>query len=260
MPLIVSTAPDQVGFLSSIPGMMIFAVVCLRFHGPPDHAQGLTSYGTMVYMLYMRSVKDDRTARAVIRDEALRLFAAQGPDAVTVRQIAAAAGVSPALVVHHFGSKEGLREVVDEHVLGLFDAMLGEMTGEAPRTCTTRRRPGRWPRRWWGTCRRTPGARLPAPAAAGRRGGRPGVVRRLYRISASGRALVQAGMAAPGADPAVRAAFLMANDLAVLLLRDHLAEVLGVDPLSEEGMARWAGEMLTIYAAGLPAAPEGALP
>ena len=71
-----------------------------------------------------------RTARAVIRDEALRLFAARGPDAVTVRQIAAAAGVSPALVVHHFGSKEGLREVIDEHVLGLFEAMLGEMTAD----------------------------------------------------------------------------------------------------------------------------------
>ena len=43
----------------------------------------------------MRSAADDRTARAAIRDEALRLFAAQGPDAVTVRQVAAAAGVSP---------------------------------------------------------------------------------------------------------------------------------------------------------------------
>ena len=81
-------------------------------------------------MLYMRSAEEDRTARAVIRDEALRLFAAHGPDAVTVRQIAAAAGVSPALVVHHFGSKEGLREAVDQHVLGLFEALIGEMTAE----------------------------------------------------------------------------------------------------------------------------------
>ena len=65
--------------------------------------------------------------------------------------------------------------------------------------------------------------------------------------------LVRAGLADPGADPAVRVGFLLANDLAVLLLREHLADVLGVDPLSGEGMARWAREVLTIYAAGLPA-------
>src|SRR5690348_923432 len=83
-------------------------------------------------MLYMRSIGDDRTARAVIRDEALRLFAAHGPDVVSVRQIAAAAGVSAALVVHHFGSKEGLRDVVDQYVVDTFDAMLAEMAAGGP--------------------------------------------------------------------------------------------------------------------------------
>jgi AcrR family transcriptional regulator len=76
----------------------------------------------------MRSAPDDRTARTVIRDEALRLFAERGPDAVSVRQIAAAAGVSPGLVSHHFGSKDGLRDAVDAHVLAMFGAMLGELT------------------------------------------------------------------------------------------------------------------------------------
>jgi TetR/AcrR family transcriptional regulator, regulator of cefoperazone and chloramphenicol sensitivity len=38
--------------------------------------------------------------------------------------------VSPALVVHYFGSKDGLREAVDQHVLGLFEALFGEMTAE----------------------------------------------------------------------------------------------------------------------------------
>ncbi len=82
--------------------------------------------------------------------------------------------------------------------------------------------------------------------------------RRLYQMStALVGALVRAGLADPGADPAVRVAFLMANDLAVLLLRDHLADVLGVDPLSGEGMARWAREVLAIYAAGLLAPGAG---
>jgi hypothetical protein len=66
----------------------------------------------------------------------------------------------------------------------------------------------------------------------------------------------EAGLAARGADPAVRAAILMSNDLAVLLLREQLAGVLGDDPLSAAGMARWGREMLAIYAAGLMAAPQ----
>jgi TetR/AcrR family transcriptional regulator, regulator of cefoperazone and chloramphenicol sensitivity len=49
----------------------------------------------------------------------------------------------------------------------------------------------------------------------------------------------------------------MSNDLAVLLLREHLTDVLGTDPLSAAGMARWGREMLAIYATGLLAASAG---
>lgn len=209
-------------------------------------------------MLYMRSIPDDRTTRAVIRDEALRLFAAHGPDAVTVRQIAAAADVSPGLVVHHFGSKEGLRREVDQYVLDVFEAMLGELTGEGgaelldPGTGTSslseafaRHLPEDSPLP--GYLRRL----LLSDADAGRL-----LFRRLYDLSrAALDGLAAAGLAAPGADPAVRAALLLANDLALFLLRDRLAEVLGTDPLSADGMTRWAPEMLSIYAGGLNAAP-----
>src|SRR5215470_4075661 len=211
----------------------------------------------MSSMLYMRSVPDDRTARAVIRDEALRLFADRGPDGVSVRQIAAAAGVSPGLVLHHFGSKEGLRQAVDEHVLGLFDRMLAGMTGEhagdlydpaasgSVAETIVKHLPADPPVP--GYLRRL----LLADGDAGRE-----LFRRLFRLSAATLdALAAAGMAAPGSDPAVRAAFLLASDLAVLLLRDHLTEVLGIDPLSGPGMTRWAGEVLVIYGAGLLAAP-----
>ncbi|MCP3800679.1 TetR family transcriptional regulator [Allokutzneria sp. A3M-2-11 16] len=64
----------------------------------------------------MRSV-EDLTARARIRDAALERFGADGVAGTSVRAIAAAAGVSPALVLHHFGSKAGLRQACDEHVL-----------------------------------------------------------------------------------------------------------------------------------------------
>jgi AcrR family transcriptional regulator len=60
---------------------------------------------------------EDLTARARIRDAAIRLFAERGMDGTTVRDIAAAAGVSPGLLRHHFGSKEALREACDHYVL-----------------------------------------------------------------------------------------------------------------------------------------------
>jgi AcrR family transcriptional regulator len=60
---------------------------------------------------------EDLTARARIRDAAIRLFAERGVDGTTVRDIAQAAGVSSGLLRHHFGSKDALREACDLHVL-----------------------------------------------------------------------------------------------------------------------------------------------
>jgi AcrR family transcriptional regulator len=62
----------------------------------------------------MRSV-DDLTAAARIRDAAIDQFGQHG-FAVGLRTIAQAAGVSAALVIHHFGSKEGLRQACDAYV------------------------------------------------------------------------------------------------------------------------------------------------
>lgn len=58
----------------------------------------------------------DLTARATVRDSAIAVFARDGFSA-SVRTIAEAAGVSPGLVIHHFGSKDGLRTECDTHVL-----------------------------------------------------------------------------------------------------------------------------------------------
>jgi len=57
----------------------------------------------------------DLTAAARIRDAALERFGEQGFD-VGLRSIAEAAGVSAALVIHHFGSKDGLRKACDDYV------------------------------------------------------------------------------------------------------------------------------------------------
>ncbi|WP_025735327.1 TetR/AcrR family transcriptional regulator [Mycobacterium genavense] len=61
----------------------------------------------------MRSA--DLTAAARIRDAAIEQFAQRG-FSVGLRTIAEAAGVSAALVIHHFGSKEGLRKACDDYV------------------------------------------------------------------------------------------------------------------------------------------------
>ncbi|WP_433613788.1 TetR family transcriptional regulator [Prescottella agglutinans] len=62
--------------------------------------------------------EQDLNTRARIREAAIRVFGEQGFGA-GVRAVATAAGVSPGLVNHHFGSKQGLRAVCDEHVLAV---------------------------------------------------------------------------------------------------------------------------------------------
>jgi TetR/AcrR family transcriptional regulator, regulator of cefoperazone and chloramphenicol sensitivity len=62
----------------------------------------------------MRSA-DDLTAVARIRDAAIDQVGQHGFN-VGLRAIATAAGVSAALVIHHFGSKEGLVRACDEYI------------------------------------------------------------------------------------------------------------------------------------------------
>ena len=65
------------------------------------------------------SSQTDLTAQARIRNAAIAHFARDGFQKANLRAIAAAAGVSEALIFHHFGSKDGLRATCDEHVLNV---------------------------------------------------------------------------------------------------------------------------------------------
>lgn len=62
----------------------------------------------------MRST-DDLSTRARIRDTAIEYFGREGFD-VSLRSIAKHAGVSGGLIIHHFGSKDGLRQACDDRV------------------------------------------------------------------------------------------------------------------------------------------------
>ena len=201
----------------------------------------------------------DLTARATIRNAALRLFADRGPDAVTVREIAGLAGVSPGLVVHHFGSKDGLRAEVDAFAAQAFDAIfeavptdeLADMLAGGDGSGSLAEAFARgFP----------PGSPLPAylrrllltndPAGSALFGRWYAATRRLLD------AMVELGAAGPSDDPEVRAAFFLVNDLALIVLRDQIATAIGVDPLTPQGMDRWAREVTSVYAEGAFGPPE----
>ncbi|WP_084127467.1 TetR/AcrR family transcriptional regulator [Demequina sp. NBRC 110054] len=75
----------------------------------------------------MRSASDLSTP-ARIREAAIAVFAEEGFGA-GIRTVAARASVAPGLVMHHFGSKDGLREACDAHVV---ESLVGEkLAGDA---------------------------------------------------------------------------------------------------------------------------------
>lgn len=186
----------------------------------------------------------DLTAKATIRNAALRLFADRGPDAVTVRDVAAAAAVSPPLVIHHFGSTAGLRAPVDDHVARAFDAALDALTddqlGGGDSTSLAEAFVVGSP----------PGSPLPAYLSRVLLTNDPTgdrVFARWFAQSERVLELEEAGVARPSRDRRVRAAFLLVNDLAAILLTRQIAQVCGVDVQTTAGMAQWAAEAVDVY-------------
>jgi AcrR family transcriptional regulator len=75
-----------------------------------------------------------QATRSAIRAAATRLFAEHGFNQVSVRTIAAAAEVDPALVIRHFGSKESLfLQTLDPMAGGLAEVMAGPLETLGPR-------------------------------------------------------------------------------------------------------------------------------
>lgn len=74
---------------------------------------------------------DDLTAKARIRNAALELFATQGVAATSLRTVAAAAGVTVGLIVHHYGTKDALREAVELAIVERFAESIGSVPLDA---------------------------------------------------------------------------------------------------------------------------------
>ncbi|AQZ63285.1 hypothetical protein BKM31_19080 [[Actinomadura] parvosata subsp. kistnae] len=188
----------------------------------------------------MRSAEDDLTARARIRNAALELFGAEGVGRVSLRAVAQRAGVSHALVLHHFGTKEGLRQACDDYVISLVrdapDADLGDTAGLAAML-----EAGTAVRRYLGR------AFLDgSPQAAA-----------LFDelVAATGRWLeqgVREGWVQPSDDPPARAAMYVTYLLAPLAFGEHLARSQGVPDVHDlRTLLRFSRAGIEIFTRGV---------
>lgn len=185
----------------------------------------------------------------------MRLFAERGIAAVTVRDIAAAAGVSAALVIHHYKSKEGLRAAVERRATEAVAELVDGLTDPSGPSLET------------SSMAALLADRMQAyPALLGylRRmlvdGGEAATTlyRGFYELTLAALSEFQgAGFVRPSTDEATRAAFLLTNDLAVIVLREQITAVLGVDPLSEQGLVRWTEQVMDVYTHGTLNPPGG---
>lgn len=200
-------------------------------------------------MLTMRSVEgsrpaEDLTAAARIRDTAMSLFPQRGYEATSMRALAEEAGVSPALVVHHFGSKEGLRRACDEYVVDRIRTVKGEAI--ANRTMTD--------------SGFLAGAFQIAPPLMRYLGwaltSGSGEAALLFdeMVEESMRLLAMAeeqGYIHPTENPRARSAVMLSMQLGGLILAEHLDRAAGIDPFTPEGVIAFSRQMLDIYTGGL---------
>lgn len=192
-------------------------------------------------MLIMRSIGvEDLTTTARIRDAALARFPTDGFGGTTIRAVAADAGVSPGLVVHHFGSKDGLREACDHHVVSRFrEIKLAAMEkdnvfdpGFAAGTFLVAQPLLRY--FGWALSRNHP--------AAGDLFDE--MVREGVEIT---RVAVEKGMVRDSPDLERRTAVQMALNLGMLVMHAHLERNLGIDLLSAEGIAELSPTLFEIF-------------
>lgn len=183
---------------------------------------------------------EDLTARARIRDAALRYFTEYGFTQATIREIARAAGVSPGLVRHHFGSKEALRQACDAYALealhGFYDQTLNGDRLSHPRSTMDARHTLHPFQRYLAR------ALIDESEAAAR------IFDDL--VAMTERSLIQADRQRPDpplADAASRAALMVAMALGIPTFHQHISRAVGADIFSDEGDRRVALALLDVH-------------
>jgi AcrR family transcriptional regulator len=186
----------------------------------------------------------DRTARARIRDAAIARFAADGIAATQLKGIAADVAVSPALVIHHFGSKEGLRAACDEYVVEAIrtrkrEAMANDRRFD-PLQAIRQLQYGPPLQRYLA---RTLADGSPHVASL-----IDELVEDAVEYTAEG---VKNGLLKPADDLRARVVALTMWSLGSLMLHEHVERLLGIDILDNEaGWAAWMMPAMEILAKG----------
>jgi len=191
----------------------------------------------------MRSAPDAST-RERIRDSAIAAFAERGFDAASLRDIAQRAGVSAALIVHHFGSKEGLREECDAYVVQTLVTDKGRLAGGG---ASAMMREALADRQRYEPLLDYMSRMLTSDTSA---------ADDLFdSLAAATRALLEqqaaAGMLRPQSDMEVTVTAVTLYGLAPVLLRRQLARSLGEDGLTETLLRRLTLPLLEFYTHGL---------
>ncbi|HUF95578.1 MAG TPA: TetR family transcriptional regulator [Acidimicrobiia bacterium] len=192
----------------------------------------------------MRSVDGDLTAEARIRDAALARFPRDGFEGTTVRAIAVDAGVSPALVVHHYGSKEGLRRACDAYVIERIRTVKGEAIESDSLTDPSVIAGGfqiaEPLMRYLGWALTTD-----SDAAARLFDEMVDESVRLIRLAEEHGAMVA------GPDVRTRSAVMLSMQMGALVMRDHLRRSLDMDPLSTEGIMAISRATMEIFSGAM---------
>jgi AcrR family transcriptional regulator len=178
--------------------------------------------------------RDDLTSRARIREAALELFGRHGVAEVSLKKIADLAGVSQPLILKHYGSRQNLILAVDNHVLTLLSEMI-QLAAAATQAGSDDRFTVADPRLGDPVVGRYLARLLTEDSDRGTQA---------YRLLHETRTAVVRGWIADGVvasdvDPEQLAAVLLSHELSPLLLRARITEVLGGDPLDQQGARQW---------------------
>jgi len=192
----------------------------------------------------MRSTIEDLTTQARIRDAAILRFGRDGFAATSVRAIAAEAGVSAGLVIHHFTSKDALRAACDSYVVSEFLGRKDELRGGDTAAAIAR---------WLADV----DANRPLIDYLARMlTAESSAADALFDSLVAGtRAMldenVASGVMREPIDPEITALYLTLYGVVPLVMQRQLGRRLGVDGLSAESLRRSTLPILDLYTHGL---------